>query len=135
ISALLPIAEFKKVQGKDLLSGIIVGYETIIRMANAIQPNHKKKGYHATGTVGSIGAVIGIMAMLRFPQSIWKNAFAAACISAGGTLKALEDNSELKPYNVANAASTAVNAYLTAIAGFEGPDDVLLGEKGFLSLM
>lgn len=133
ISALLPIAEQRKVTTHDLLIGIIIGYEATIRLANAIQPSHKKRGFHATGTCGTIGVALGIAAMLQFSKSQMKDAFSAAAVSASGTLKVLEDDSELKPYNVGRAANNGILSAFMALSGFHGPLDVLSGQAGFLS--
>ncbi|MFW5793540.1 MAG: MmgE/PrpD family protein [Bacteroidota bacterium] len=133
ISALLSIAELKKIPSKDLLIGIIIGYEATIRLANAIQPMHKKRGFHATGTCGTVGASVGIAAMLKYSKAEMKNAFSAAVVSASGLLKVLEDDSQLKPFNVARAANNGLISALMAKAGFNGPDDVLVGKTGFLA--
>ena len=50
-----------------------------------------------------------------------------------GTLKVLEDNSELKPYTIASASSDAVTAALVSEAGFIGPEDPLGGYAGFFA--
>lgn len=135
ISALLPVAEKEKVRGEDLIKGVIVGYEAVTRIADAIQPSHKKRGYHATGTCGTIGASIGIAAMLGLSKTKFKSIFSTAAISAHGTLKVLEDDSELKPYNVAQAAINAVLAVSVGRVGFSGPNDVLSGSNGFISMV
>jgi len=135
LSALLPVVEKEQVQGEDLLKGIIIGYEVATRIADAIQPSHKKCGYHATGTCGSIGAALGIAAMLDFSRAQMKDVFSSSSVSAHGTLKVLEDDSELKPYNVAQAAIGAVLAVSMGRAGFAGPNDVLSGGTGFISMV
>lgn len=134
-SALLPVAEKEKVKGADLLLGIITGYEAAVRIASAIQPSHYNCGYHPTGTCGTIGAAMGIAAMLGFSKSQMKDALSSAAISASGTLKVLEDASELKPFNVGRAALVGLLSAFMARAGFKGPDDTLSGNTGFLSMM
>jgi 2-methylcitrate dehydratase PrpD len=135
ISALLTIAEAEKLQGEALISGIIIGYEASTRLACAIQPSHYAKGYHPTSTCGTIGAAVGIASMLCFTKSEMKDAFSSAVVSASGTLKVLEDKSELKPLNVGRAALNGLIAAYFARAGFEGPNDVLTGNTGFLKVM
>jgi 2-methylcitrate dehydratase PrpD len=135
ISALLAYAEVNKVSGLDLLRGIVAAYEVTIRLANAVQPAHKLKGYHATGTIGAVGAAAGIAVMMKASKDIFKNAISSALISSGGSLKALEDASQLKPFNVGNAARSGLTAFLVADAGIIGPNDALGGERGFLSMM
>jgi len=135
ISALLPFAEKGLFNGHGLLRGIIVGYEAAIRLASALQPGMKERGYHGTGIAGSIGAAMGLIAAQGRPEAEFKAAFCAAATSASGILKVIKDVSMLKPYNAANAAVNGVQAFILARAGFTGPYDVLEGELGFLNMM
>ena len=64
-----------------------------------------------------------------------KDALSSAAISASGTLKVLEDGSEIKPFNVGRAALVGLLAALMARAGFKGPDDPLSGDAGFFSMV
>lgn len=134
-SALLPIAKHYKISGTKLLEGAVIGYEAAVRLAEAIQPSHKLLGYHATATCGSIGAVFAVMAALESSQQYLRNALAISMVSAAGTLKALEGESEIKPYNSAEAAARAVNAVNLSLAGFSGPQDPLNGRFGFFEMM
>lgn len=134
-SALLALAEKEKIAAIDFIKGVVVGYEATVRMADAIQPFHKRRGYHATGTCGALGASIGLAAMRGFSRVQTKHALSAAAIAAGGTLKALDDASQLKPYNVGRAALIGIQSIAMAQAGFLGPNDVLSGGNGFLSVM
>lgn len=133
LSALFSLAESRNVSEEQFFRGIIVGYEATIRLANAIQPSHKKIGFHATGTVGSIGAAAAICAMLDKGHKVFKASISIATLSASGSLKALEDGSQMKPFNVGNAAKNAVIAFLVAETGLSVPDDVFSGEVGFLN--
>ncbi|WP_194778202.1 MmgE/PrpD family protein [Pararhodonellum marinum] len=134
ISSLLAIAKSRNISGEHVLKGIIAGYEATICLANSVQPFHKKKGYHATGTIGAVGAAVGLAVMTGSSKEILKNSISASIISAGGSLKAIEDASQLKPYNVGNAARAGLTAFLIAEAGIEGPDNALGGSRGFFEM-
>lgn len=134
-SALLPLAEKEKISGEQFLKSVILAYETSLRIANAIQPSHKEKGYHATGTCGTIGVAIGIGVALKFSKNQLKDSLSAATVSSSGTLKVLEDASDLKPYNVAKAALMGFISATMSRIGFSGPEDALSGERGFLKMM
>jgi len=134
-SALLPVAQKENIQGTDLLRGIIIGYETAIRIARTIQPSHYNRGYHPTATCGSIGAAVGVGAMLSFSKKQMNDVLSAAAISASGMLKVIEGSSELKPFNAGRAALTGVLSSFMVRAGFSGVHDVLSGPIGFLSMM
>ena len=135
ISSLLAVAEKEEVSSKDFLNGIVVGYETAIRLACAIQPGHKLKGYHATGTCGTIGAAMAIATALRFDFEQMKSAFSAAVTSAAGVLEMIEGDTELKPFNAGRAAMDGVAAAYIGKARFKAPEDALGGKRGFLKVM
>ena len=135
ISALLAVAEKENINSKDFLCGIIVGYEVAIRLACAVQPGCKLKGYHATGTCGTVGAAMGIAAALHFDHEQMNTTLAAAVTSAAGVLEMQEDDSDLKPYNVGRAAMDAVAAAYIGRTGLKGPKDALGGKRGFLKVM
>ncbi|ACX76248.1 MmgE/PrpD family protein [Fibrobacter succinogenes subsp. succinogenes S85] len=134
-SALLPVAEKEKISMQDFLYGAIIGYETTIRLACAVQPGNKLRGYHATGTCGTVGATMAIAAALHFDFEQMKSAFSAAVTSAAGVLEMQEDNADLKPLNVGRAAMDAVSAAYLGKARFKAPNDALGGKRGFLAVM
>ena len=109
-SLLIPLAQRYKISVEDMLKAAIIGYEASYTMAVSIQPEHKARGYHATGTCGTLGATIAASYMLGFSEEERFQSFAAACVSASGMLKVLDDGSELKPYNVAKTALLSLSA-------------------------
>ena len=135
ISSLFSLAEYKRINGPQMLRGIIIGYEAAVRLASAIQPSHRQKGYHATSTCGTIGAAMGAAAMLDYSEQQIKATLSAAVTSAAGILGIQEDQSELKPYNAARAALNGHVSALIGEAGFQSPVDILGGRRGFLSVM
>ncbi len=132
-SVLLPLAQKYHFDGETLLRSAILGYEASFTMARTIQPVHKKLGYHATGTCGLLGIAVAVSEALNFSDKQARDAFSTAAVSATGTLKVLEDGSQLKPYNVAKTALLGLIATQMAQAGFDTPDDALSGTAGFLS--
>ena len=133
ISALLSVGESADCKLSDLLIGILTGYECVLRLACSIQPNHKLKGFHATGPCGTIGAAIGIAAMLKFDELQYKSALSAACTSASGILEMIEGDTQMMPYNAGKAAMSGVVSAGIGKAGFKCPDDALGGKRGFLN--
>lgn len=133
-SALIGVAEVYGCTLDDILHAAVVGYEAAIRLANAIQPSHKKRGFHVSGTCCTVGCAMGIAAMLRYSQEEMGNVLSAACTTAAGLLGVISGTSEQKPYNVANAAVAGVNA---AIYGklFKGAADILCDSRGFFHAM
>lgn len=135
ISALLAVAEKEQLSSQDFLRGVITGYEVAIRLACAVQPGCKLRGYHATGSCGTVGAAMGIAAALHFDLEQMKSAFSAATTSAAGLLEMIEGDTELKPYNAGRAAMDGVMAAYIGKARFKAPEDALGGKRGFLKVM
>jgi len=134
-SALVAVAEHENLSIKDVLYGAIIGYEATIRLACAVQPGNKLRGYHATGTCGTVGAALGVAAAMGQDFEQMKSTLSAAVTSAAGVLEMQEDNSDLKPLNVGRAAMDAISAAYLGKAGFKGPNDALGGKRGFLKVM
>ena len=133
-SALIPLALVNHISWEDFMVGAVCGYETSIRLASAMQPTHYSMGYHPTATCCTVGVAVGIAVMLGWEDTVVKDAFSAACVSASGSLKVLEDVSQIKPYNCAKAALNGYMSAMLAKAGFCGPSDALDGDTGFLKM-
>lgn len=134
-SVLLALAQKYDFSGEELLRAAVVGYETSFTMARSIQPVHKQRGYHATATCGLLGIAMASSIVLGFDENKTKQALSTAALSATGTLKVLEDASQLKPYNVGKTALLGLVAVQMADAGFRGPEDAFSGVAGYLNQM
>lgn len=134
-SALTAVAWKGDMSSEDFLFGTIAGYEATVRLACAIQPGNKLRGYHATGTCGTVGTALGIATALHYTEEQMSTTLAAAVTSAAGVLEMQEDDSDLKPYNVGRAAMDAVAAAYIGRTGLKGPKDALGGKRGFLKVM
>lgn len=134
-SALIAVAEKERLSETDFIRGVVIGYEVAIRLACCVQPGCKLRGYHATGTCGTMGAAMGIAAALHYDREQMKSTFSAATTSAAGILEMIEGDTELKPYNAGRAAMDGLVAAYIGKARFKAPEDALGGKRGFLKLM
>ena len=132
ISALSACRDETEIDENSFLLGIIMGYEAACRMAICVQPSHKQRGFHASGTCGTIGAAVACAAALGMDRRQLKRVISAAAGSAAGMLELQEQRSELKPYNLGRAAMDGLAAACMGLADFDVPDDMLGGERGFL---
>lgn len=135
ISAVLAVAEKEKITFDNILRGIVVGYEVAVRCACSLQPGHKVKGYHVSGTCGTIGSALGIAFACGYTKEQIKSTLACAVTSAAGMLEIQEDASELKPYNLGCAAMDGLVAAQMGRIAMPGPDDILGGQRGFLAVL
>lgn len=134
-TSIFTVFQNNKIEWKLFVKAVVVGYEVACRIAEAIQPGHKLLGYHASATCGTLGVTMALATLSNFDKSQMKEALTIALASSHGTLKVLEDRSELKPYNIASAIINGYIAYQMAKAGFRGADNPFEGEAGFFSQM
>ena len=135
VSAVLDAAKNEGLKSEDVLRGIVMGYEVAVRCARAIQPGHKERGYHVSGTCGTIGSALGISFACGYSKEQMKTTLACAVSSAAGVLEIQEQAAELKPYNTARAAYDGVLAAQIGKLALSGPDDILGGKRGFLAAL
>lgn len=135
VTAVLDVAEKENLGSNDVLRGIVMGYEVAVRCARAIQPGHKERGYHVSGTCGTIGSAMGIAFASGHTKEQLRSTLDCAVSSAAGLLEIQEQASELKPYNVGRAAMAGVVAAQVGRVALPGPDDILGGERGFLAAL
>ena len=132
IPPVLAVAEKEGLSMEDAIRGIVIGYEAGIRLGRCIQPSHRGRGFHSSGTVGAIAAAMGVAALLDFDRDGFKATLAAACSAAGGINEMMENVSTMKPFNVGRAAHDGITCAYFARSGFQGPHDPMLGTFGFL---
>ena len=135
ISAVLAIAENNEVSNEKILRAIVCGYDVAIALSRKMQPGHKLKGYHATGTCCTVGVAMAIALLLDYDEEKIRSTLAMSATSAAGLLEVIDDSSELKPYNIAHAALAGLSAALFGKMGFSGPVDVIGGKRGFFSVL
>ena len=131
ISAIKAVADNADISDNAFLRGIIMGYEAACRVAIAMQPSHKYRGYHAAGTCGTIGSAVGVAFALGLSKEQLNIVLTCAAGSAAGMLEIQEQNSEVKPYNVGRAAMDGLTSAYMGYTGFMTPDDMYGGDRGF----
>lgn len=119
---------------ESYLKGMIMGYEAACRIAIAMQPFHKNRGYHTAGTCGTIGCAVGVAFALGLNKLQLKRVITIAAGSSAGMLEIQEQSSELKPYNIGRASMDGLTASYMGITDFDFPTDMLGGERGFFRL-
>jgi 2-methylcitrate dehydratase PrpD len=132
LAAALAVGERDRVSGLRFLEAFLIGFEVECKIAEAIHPNHYKKGFHSSGTIGTFGAAAAAAKLLGLqPEAVAHALAIAASLSAGirvnfGTMA--------KPLHVGRAAENGVMAAELAARGFTGGADALDGPWGFFAV-
>lgn len=129
------VGEKAGASGKDFLFAVIAGYETAIRIALSVSPEHRLKGYHTTGTVGVFGAAMAASLLLKLNHSQIINAMGLAGSQSAGLFQFLYDGSMVKRFHPGRSAQSGIIAALLAAKGFTGPGEILEGPYGFGNVM
>lgn len=132
IPAVLATAEKAHATGKTLILATVCGYEVFGRLGRAMNPSHFKRGFHTTGTLGTLAAAIAASKVLSLDENLILNAFGIAGSLAAGISEYLANGSSTKQLHTGRAAQNGVLSSQLALAGFTGPETVLEGKHGFL---
>jgi len=128
----LSLAEAHQLDGRETILAIVVGYDIFVRMASAMNPSHLSRGFHTTGTIGTLAAGGAAAKALKLPLGKVRNALSLAALQAAGLLEVTESGQMAKPLHPAKAAFGGILAARLAEAGAEGPREALEGRKGFI---
>jgi 2-methylcitrate dehydratase PrpD len=133
VPAILAASQGRSLSGKAALDTYIAGYETIARIGEAINLEHYDRGWHATATIGAIGAAAAVTRLFELDSEQTANALALATSRALGYNA--QFGSEAKPVQVGFAADGGVIAAHLAAAGVTGQVHMLEHTRGMAALM
>jgi 2-methylcitrate dehydratase PrpD len=132
VSALLAMAKQCNATLGDFLQAYLVGYELIARCGESLGYGHYQRGWHATSTLGNLGAAAAAGYLLRLDAGPLVSAVSLATSMSAG-LKA-QFGSSAKAVHAGLAAQAGIQAALLAASGIEARADVLEVEGGFFDL-
>ena len=129
IPAILAVAEYRHLSGKDMISAFILGFEAETRIGLAMGPSHYTMGWHATSTFGRFGAAAGAGKLMGLTKEEMACAFGIAATQSGGLRQVF--GSMCKPLHPGKAAMDGILSVLLAKKGFTAPKNILEGASGF----
>ncbi|QHE84689.1 MmgE/PrpD family protein [Hydrogenophaga sp. BPS33] len=133
VPAILAAAEDSGASGKSAIVALTAGFDVLTRVGMALEPlNHRKRGFHPTGTCGPFGAAIasGLVLGLSEKQLVWSLGVAGSC--ASGLMEYWQDGAMTKRLQAGLGACHGVLAASLSEAGFTGPASVFEGQSGVL---
>jgi len=133
LPALLAIAEEQDKSGAEVLDAFIVGVEVIMRIGEAVNPSHYKLGWHATSTIGALGAAVCSARLMGLDAKAISNALSIATSQAAGYNS--QFGTMTKPLHAGFAAHTGVLAAQFAAMDISASTTTLDGKWSFLSLL
>jgi 2-methylcitrate dehydratase PrpD len=131
VAPLMALAEERGASGLELLQSYVVGIETEIRLARAVNFYHYDKGWHPTATLGVFGAAAAAGHLLKLDAKKQAIALAIAASFASG-IKA-NFGTMVKPLHVGQCARNGLLAVLIADAGYDANPEALEHHQGFFN--
>ncbi|MDH5792196.1 MAG: MmgE/PrpD family protein, partial [Candidatus Bathyarchaeota archaeon] len=133
LAAALAVGEQMDCSGEEFLDAFVAGFEVECKLAEAIKPEHYRRGFHTTGTMGAFGAFAASGRLLGLDEQEYRHALGiTASLSSGirvnfGTMT--------KPLHAGMAASNGVTACMLAKRGFTSDRNALDGPWGYMQIL
>ena len=132
LPVLLALGESRHLSGRSLLEAYVVGFELETALGQAIAPDHYERGWHATSTVGSLGATVAACRLLGVTPEVVRMALGIAVSLAGGSRQNF--GTMTQAFHSGVAARNGVVAALLAQRGFTADAAILESRMGFCAL-
>ncbi|MGQ0559200.1 MAG: MmgE/PrpD family protein [Sphingosinicella sp.] len=133
VPAILALAEEVGNTGLECLDAYVAGLQILGRIGQGVNPAHRNRGWHATATVGAIGAAAACGRLLRLDAAKAAHALSIATSMAAGFMS--QFGSQTKPLHAGLAAKSGVLAACLARGGIDAGMDTLDGPHGMNRLM
>jgi 2-methylcitrate dehydratase PrpD len=123
LPGLLALGEMRGASGRDVLTAFLLGVEVMCRVARALAPGHYRAGWHATATLGRLGAAAACARLLGLDAQGIDRAVGLGAAQLGGIHESFGTMG--KPFQVGRAAADGLLAALLAARGVTGPPGIL----------
>jgi 2-methylcitrate dehydratase PrpD len=135
-STLLPVilglGEYRRLSGRELLAAYMIGFEVESAIGLSVEPEHYEKGWHATSTVGSLGAAAAACRLLGATKDQVRMALGIATSLTGGSRQNF--GTMVQAFHAGMAARNGMVAALMAGRGFTADPNILESRMGFFTL-
>ncbi len=131
--AILALGEQEGASGMDCLDAYIVGLQILGRVGQGVNPTHRNRGWHATATVGAIGAAAACARLLKLDPEKAAYAVSIATSMAAGFMS--QFGTMTKPLHAGLAAKSGIMAASFAQHGIDAGMGVLDSGTGMNRLM
>ena len=131
--AVLALGEQEGASGADCIDAYIAGLQILGRTGQGVNPAHRNRGWHATATVGAIGAAAACARLLRLDAARAAHALSLATSMAAGFMS--QFGTMAKPLHAGLAAKAGVIAASLARSGLTAGLGTFDGPTGMNRLM
>ena len=128
-SALLALAEKNGASGREIIDAMVLGIDVSCRIGNMMYPDHYDRGWHITGSTGSIGAAAACARLMKLDAQQTAMAIGIAASQPIGMRE--QFGTMTKPFHPGAAARAGLTSALLARHGFTASARALEAPRGY----
>lgn len=132
-SAALALAELSGASGRQVIDAIVLGIDVSCRVGNMLYPQHYDRGWHITGTTGSLGAAAACARLLGLSVEQTTMALGIAASQPVGLRE--QFGTMTKPLHPGAAARAGLMAALLAREGFTSSHRSIEAPRGYAQVV
>ena len=128
--AVLALGQHLNISGRELIDAMVIGIEVSCRVGNAMYPDHYDRGWHITGSTGTLGAAAACARMLGLDAQQTAMALGIAASQPIGMRE--QFGTMTKPFHPGAAARAGLMSALLASKGFTASSKALEAPRGMM---
>jgi len=132
-SAVMALAEHQNSSGRQVIDAIVLGIDVACRMGNLVYPEHYDRGWHITGSTGTLGAAAACARLLSLNEQQTTMALGIAASQPIGLRE--QFGTMTKPFHPGGAARAGLMAALMAQHGFTSSARSLEAPRGWAQVV
>jgi 2-methylcitrate dehydratase PrpD len=129
-SAVLALSEHTGSTGRELIDALVIGIDVSCRVGNAMYPDHYDRGWHITGSTGTLGAAAACARLLKLDVEQTAMALGIAASQPVGMRE--QFGTMTKPFHPGGAARAGLMSALLASKGFTASPKALEAPRGMM---
>ena len=129
-SAVLALAEHTGSTGRELIDALVIGIDVSCRVGNAMYPDHYDRGWHITGSTGTLGAAAACARLLKL--DVQQSAMALGIAASQPVGMREQFGTMTKPFHPGGAARAGLMSALLASKGFTASPKALEAPRGMM---
>lgn len=129
-SAALALAEHTGSPGRELIDALVIGIDVACRVGNAMYPEHYDRGWHITGSTGTLGAAAACARLLKL--DVQKTAMALGIAASQPVGMREQFGTMTKPFHPGGAARAGLMSALLASQGYTASPKALEAPRGMM---
>jgi 2-methylcitrate dehydratase PrpD len=132
-SGLLALAEVTGASGRELIDALVLGVDVECRIGNMMYPDHYDRGWHITGSTGTLGGAAACARLLKLDEQHTAWALGIAASQPIGMRE--QFGTMTKPFHPGGAARAGLMSALLAKNGFTASPKAIEAPRGYAQVV